>query len=207
MGAPEATAAAAQPGFMYEVAWQASAAVPTAAATSALTGVGISRWRQHTAEAIGTSGSSAASSVRYGALDISTLAPTADLQRWQGNVMWTPASTGAAGSRKRRQGWPRPAVAGDPAAVTQGLEQLQRLLAAGQTAASGITLCTKGGLPAASSCSDVTGGATSHGAAAPAWGLARVAALEYADCCWNSADASQYTQHATEVLLLPSIHS
>ena len=195
-GAPVESAAAAQPGFMYEVAWQASAAVP--AATSALTGEGTaSWWRQHRAEITGVSGSPAASTVQYGRLRNSTMVPPANVQHWQGNVTWSPASAQAAGSRKL----PLPAAAGDPAAVTQGLELLQRLLAAGQTAASGISLCTKGGLPAASSSSDITGGASMSGAAAPAWGLARVAALEYADCRWHGADASRYTQQASEVLL------
>ena len=149
---------------------------------------------------MGTSSSPAASTVQYGRLRNGTLVPPADPQHWQGDATWSPATTGAAGRRKQRQGLHYTVAAGNPAAVTQGLELLLRLLAAGQTAASSIALSTKGGLPAASSPSDITGGAPATGAAAPAWGLARVAALEYADCRWHGADVSSYTQQAPQVL-------
>ena len=195
-GSTEA-AAAEQPSFMYEVAWQASAALP-AAHPSACSGLGL-RQRQHIAMAASTSNSQGASTMQYGRTSPSDTNAAADMQPWQGGVTWLPASATAASSRKQSRGLPHPASAADPAAVTQGLELLQRLLAAAPAAGSSIALQTQGALPAAGCSGSIAGSASAVSAAASAWGLARVAALEYADSRWHGADVSHYTQHVPQV--------
>jgi hypothetical protein len=197
-GPPAEAASAQQPSFMYEVAWQASAALP-ATAPSAESGAGLLYRQLHTAKAAGTSDSQHASIMQYGRTRPSDANAPAGMQQWQGGVTWLPAAIVAAGGRKQRHGLPHPACVGDPAAVTQGLELLQRVLAAAPAAGSSIALQTQGGLPAARSSCDIAGSAPAGSAAASAWGLARVAALEYADCRWHSADMSDYSQHAPQV--------
>ena len=175
---------------MYEVAWQASTALlPAPASASAFV---ASRQHRHMAHLGGPAGEHKAVVIQYGR----TTAP-ARLPLQGVTAKWMPASAAATGSRKQHD----LASAADPAAITQGLELLQRLLADGsQCMPSSISLATSGALPAASFGCDVTGvirrsSSSIAAAAAPAWGLARVADLEYADCSWRGMDVSPYAAH------------
>lgn len=188
-GAEAGAADAAQPSFMYEVAWQASAAVAATATAAAVTGI-ISQ-RRHTAQLVSAGDVSNRSLIRYGAaVGGSSSASSMGKPLQGGDVTWVAAGSG------KQQG------VSDPAAVIQGLELLQRLLANSAQAASSVALSTAGALPAATSSSDIAGaaaGSSMKAAAAPVWGLARVAALEYADCRWQAVDRSQYAARLTEV--------
>lgn len=181
---------------MYEVAWQASAALVTSA--DAATGRSARRQRRHTAQVASANGSQR-SMVGYGTADRSTAAFSKDELLQLAAVEWMPASA-FRGSRKQQGRVSSTVSAADPGSVTQGLELLQRLLAAAPQAASSVQLATSGALPAATSSCNIAGGAPGQlAAAAPAWGLARVAALEYADCRWQGVDALQYAAQPAEV--------
>ncbi len=123
-----------------------------------------------------------------------------------GSITWQPqlGSTRGAGGGGRRK-----PHSGSPALVCQGLGLLQQLLAAPAsgshslsigTTASAIALASRGALPAAAGGFEIAGGSRrewQQSAAAAAWGLARVAALEYAHCRWSGVDDSPYAAHAT----------
>lgn len=123
-----------------------------------------------------------------------------------GGITWQPqpGSTRSAGGGGRSK-----PHSGSPALVCQGLGLLQQLLAAPAggshsqsigTTASAIALASRGALPAAAGGFEIAGGSRwewQQSAAAAGWGMARVAALEYAHCRWSGVDDSPYAAHAT----------